>query len=349
MRKLRIGYVPYSSKLTHPGDRRRLVYWARKRGHELILDSEIRCDVIFKTVRADLNFSRISQNKTPFILDLVDGYLGSESNWRDWLRGAGKVVTGQMSGPIKPFSEIIKIACNMADAVVCETPEQVDVIKPFCENVHPILDFHEEFPFLPFKSDPANIKSKSLIWEGLPYTAKGLLQLNNFFSSKNRIEDISLEMVTDLNYPTFLGKYIPRRTSTIVKDIKDELGSNFQLTKWSLKSVVEASQRAEVAVLPLDPKGFLNPLKAENRLLIMWRLGLPTLTSPSNAYCRVMSQTGIHGICDSEIKWTEKLNFLLESKEIQANMVSAGQQYVRDTHSEELVLRAWDQLFESVL
>ena len=349
MKKLRIGYVPYSSDLTHPADRRRLVYWARNRGHELVLNLDSNCDVIFETARTDLSHKRRKQSDAPIILDLVDGYLGGEEYWRDWLRGAGKVFTGQLSGPIRPFSQVIESACSSVAAVVCETKEQVKTIDPFCSNVHPILDFHEEFPFLPFNADHAKAKTKSIIWEGLPYTASGLNLLTDFFSLSAKEKSVSLEMVTDLSYPQFLGKYINKPTSGIVKNIESVLGVNFQITEWSRDAVVSAAKRANLAVLPLDPKGFLNPLKAENRLLIMWRLGLPTLASPSSAYIRVMDELGIDGICENENQWTQKTNFLLGSIETQEAMVKAGQQYIRDNHTEEKVLCAWDNLFSSVV
>jgi hypothetical protein len=349
VRKLKIGYVPYSADLTHPADRRRLVYWAKKRGHELVLNTELMCDVVFKTVRADLSEGRNLSNESPYILDLVDGYLGHENYWRDWFRGAGKVVTGQISGPIKPFRKVIESACANAAAVVCETSEQAETIEPFCNNVHPILDFHEEFPFLPFNKDQLANSHTTLFWEGFPYTAKGLLLLCDFFASYRESENIFLEMVTDLRYPTILGKYCSKPTTTIVNDVIATLGSRCEITKWSLDSVIRASNRANIAVLPLDPNGVLNPLKAENRLLIMWRLGMPTLTSPSSAYLRVMRDVGIDGVCLNSQDWTMKLYNLIESPRLQRNMVEAGQQYLRDTHSEELLLQAWDNLFESVL
>ena len=349
MRKLKVGYIPYSPNLTHPADRRRLVYWAGKRGHELVLDTDLKCDVVFKTVRADLGENAKMNKKTPYILDLVDGYLGPETFWRDWLRGAGKVVTGNISGPIRPFRKIIENACSSASAVVCETSEQSRTIEPFCTNVHSILDFHEEFPFLPFKTNLSSQKSVSLFWEGLPYTAKGLVLLRDFFVINHNVDSISLEMVTDLEYPLLLGKYFSKSTIDIVKNIAGTSGSCIKVTEWSIESVISAAQRAKIAVLPLDPKGVLNPLKAENRLLIMWRLGLPTLTSPSNAYLRVMNQLEIDGICRSSEEWTKKLHDLIDSERLQKEMVQNGQQYIRDTHSEELILQAWDRVFESVL
>ena len=127
------------------------------------------------------------------------------------------------------------------------------------------------------------------------------------------------------------------------------MGDNFKLTKWNLESVVVAARRSHIAVLPLDPLGTLNPLKAENRLLMMWRLGLPALASPSLAYLRVMNNTQISGICRDSNEWQTKIMELIESVELRRESVERGQQYIRDTHSKEIVLDAWDKLFEGVI
>jgi len=67
------------------------------------------------------------------------------------------------------------------------------------------------------------------------------------------------------------------------------------------------------------------------------------------AYLRVMSETQIDGICHSPKEWQEKIINFMESLELRKESVEKGQQYIRDTHSEELLLNAWDELFESVL
>jgi hypothetical protein len=156
-------------------------------------------------------------------------------------------------------------------------------------------------------------------------------------------------MVTDLRYPLFLGKYFYQPTQQILKDIPKILGEDFKLTNWNLEAVVETARRSHISVLPLDPSGTLNPLKAENRLLMMWRIGLPTLTSPSLAYSRVMRDAQIDGICEDSEQWQVKIMQLMDSIELRKESVEKGQQYIRDTHSKEKVLSAWDKLFESVL
>ena len=349
MPKVKIGYIPNSPDLSHPADRRRLAYWAKNRGHEIILDLGQPYDVLVLSGRADLTRWSEMENRPPLILDLVDGYLGKEHLWRDWLRGTGKVVTGHNSGPPKQYRKIVSGACQLAEAVVCETDEQRETILPFCANTHAILDFHEEFPMLPFNRKVQTENFPALMWEGLPFTAKGLLLLETSFLEIAKTCPISLEMVTDLEYPLFLGKYFYQSTEKILPTIPRILGDNFKLTKWNLESVVEASKRSHIAILPLDPSGTLNPLKAENRLLMMWRIGLPTLTSPSLAYQRVMRDTQINGICRDSDKWQMKITELMESVELRQESVERGQQYIRDTHSEKIVLEAWDKLFESVL
>lgn len=347
--KLKIGYVPYSPDLGHPADRRRLVHWANKRGHEITLDLNEKVDVIVLSERADLTAWSRKKNRPPLILDLVDGYLGREHLWRDWARGGGKVITRHVSGAPRPYRRIVAEACSKAQAVICETVEQRETIVPYCANTHAILDFHEEFPMLPYRESPSGEKFPSLMWEGMPFTAKGLLLLQETFSAVSKTRPISLTMVTDVTYPLFLGKYFYRGTENILGDIPKILGDRFTLSKWSLEAVVATAKKSDLAVLPLDPAGTLNPLKAENRLLMMWRIGLPVLTSPSLAYSRVMAQTELNGVCASPAEWSQKVSEMIESPELRMRSVERGQQYIRDTHSEKIVLEAWDKLFESVV
>ena len=349
MAKLRIGYAPYSSDLNHPADRRRLLHWAKKRGHEIVLDLESGYDVLFLSGRSDFTKWTNRAIRTPVILDLVDGYLGDEDVWRDWSRGVGKVLTGQNSGTPRNFRKIVSEACFLSQAVACETSEQRETILPYCSNTHAILDFHEEFPLRKF-SETTNKESKaSIIWEGLPYTAKGLLQLERAFTEISKTKPISLEMVTNLKYPLLFGKYFLQDTVKIIGKIPAVLNDNFKIIEWKLDSVLRSAAKSQIAVLPLDPVATLNHLKAENRLLMMWRIGLPVLASPSLAYSRVMRSIDSSGICSTPEDWEMKILELTESERTRQEIVEKGQQYIRDTHSERIVLESWDKLFGSVI
>ena len=349
MNKLRIGYTPHGATLSHPADRRRLVYWAKKRGHQIILDPKETRDVNVLAGRSDFARKFERDDKVPTILDLVDGYLGQEDSWKDWARGIGKVFSGQLSGTPKPYRQIIANACLRSNAVICETPEQSRTITPFCANVHSILDFHEEFPMLPPNPKLKNPNYSQLMWEGLPFTISGLTQIEYSLQELSVSHKPRMQVVTDSKYPLLLGSYIYRDTERLLGSVPKILGGGFSMKEWSIESVIESSKSSDLAVLPLNPSSMLNPLKAENRLLILWRLGLPVLTSPSLAYVRVMERTGIAGICASPYDWKVKMERTLDSEELRLESVLAGQQYIRETHSEVLLLKAWDDLFESVL
>ena len=45
MKKLRIGYVPINKALNAPGDRRRIVFWAKERGHEVVTNLEEKSEI----------------------------------------------------------------------------------------------------------------------------------------------------------------------------------------------------------------------------------------------------------------------------------------------------------------
>jgi len=90
-------------------------------------------------------------------------------------------------------------------------------------------------------------------------------------------------------------------------------------------------------------------LKPENRLLIMWRLGLPCLTSPSPAYIRVSRQAEVSAVCNSLEEWLMNFERLLNDPVFAYNEVIAGQNYLRENHNQAILLKKWDAAFDSVI
>jgi hypothetical protein len=104
MSKLKIGYWPLSKTFQAAGDRRRLIFWANARGHEIVTDLNQKVDVLIASENSDFNSSYFSRKKTPVILDLIDAYLSPLNAQDDFARGLAKKISGQISGSIKPFS-----------------------------------------------------------------------------------------------------------------------------------------------------------------------------------------------------------------------------------------------------
>jgi len=350
MRKLKIGYWPLSENLKSAGDRRRVVFWAHARGHEIVTDLRQNVDVIIASEKSDFNSLAFANPKTPIIFDLIDAYLSPLNSYDDLARGVTKRLTSQISGGIKPFSYHVKDFCLGVNAVICSSIEQERVIKPYNLNTHVILDSHDEIPFIEAKIlKPKTGAETRILWEGQPATIRGVREISSTLTQLSAANTLHFDFVTDENYFQFLGKYIRRSTSTL---LKKDLGESFpkaSITPWTLSNLVESAKQSSIAMIPIDLSVPMQLLKPENRLLIMWRLGLPCLTSPSPAYVRVTDQAGVKGACEDSNAWHLNFNHLLNDPSFAYDEIVRGQDYLREFHTRTILLEKWDRAIESVV
>ncbi|MFZ2227627.1 MAG: hypothetical protein WAU98_03930 [Candidatus Nanopelagicaceae bacterium] len=285
------------------------------------------------------------------MFDLVDGYLATESVVHDWFRGTSKVLAGQLSGAPKPFTKFVADLCAQSAAVICSSPEQREMIRAHSENVHVILDSHDEIPLLPFvERSQKSSQAPQVLWEGMPATLAGVAQIRKTLENlQNRSEGIHLNFVTDPSYYRLLGKFFPGQTSTLLRKSLHEAYESAEIIPWSQSNLVDASRRSSAAIIPIQLQNKLQFMKPENRLLIMWRLGLPCLTSSSPAYKRVAMNAGTDTICDTPKQWESKLSEILEDHDFARDIVARGQAYLAENHNREILLSKWDQAFQSVL
>ena len=350
MKELKIGYWPLSSDLKSPGDRRRLVFWAKARGHTVVTDLSKKVDVIVASENSDFNSSLLAKRNTPIVFDLIDAYLSPRNSIDDFARGLAKRLAGQISGRVKPFSHHINDFCLRSDAVICSSPEQEALIKPYNTNTHVILDSHEEIPFIEI-----GVRSKLLsneiriLWEGQPATIRGVGGIASELYQLSETNDLRFDFVTDQKYYKFMNKYIEGDTLELISKDLPQISSNANIIDWSISNLVASAQKCEIAIIPIDLRVPIQRLKPENRLLIMWRLGLPCLTTASPAYIRVSQIAGVNAICKNPQDWLENFNRIITDKSFAQKEVLRGQNYLSEFHSREILLGKWDAAFESAL
>ena len=350
MRKLRVGYWPLSPTLNSAGDRRRLIFWANARGHSIVTDQNQSVDVIVASENSDFNSPYFARNQAPIIFDLVDAYLSPLNLIDDVARGLAKRITGHMSGAVKPFSHHVRDFCINSSAVICSSNEQEEIIRRYNINTHVILDSHDEIPF----SDPPNSRTSisdkhRILWEGQPATIGGVKIISPVLLKLSKTNSLSLDFVTDEKYFQFLNKYIERSTLGLLENNLGQLIDLVNIIPWTAKNLVECAQASSIAMIPIDLSVPMQRLKPENRLLIMWRLGLPCLTSPSPSYVRVAHQAGVVAVCNTLEDWFINFNRLLDDPGFAFDEITAGQNYLRENHNQTILLKKWDLAFESVM
>src|SRR6266513_2522250 len=102
LQHLKIGYWPYHTSLSSPGDRRRFIFYA---------------------------------NERKIIFELIDSYLLEDINLFVLLRGPARFLGKKESGLYFNYRQAILLMVQKADAVVCSTALQRDFMLHWNNNI----------------------------------------------------------------------------------------------------------------------------------------------------------------------------------------------------------------------
>lgn len=347
---LKIGYQPLSPTLTSAGDRRRLLFWAKDRGHTVVTDLSRKVDIIVASENSNFQSKYFAQKKVPVIFDLIDAYLSPLNPYDDFVRGLAKKLSGQISGGIKSYSHHVRDFCIDSDAVICSSIEQEAVIQTYNSNTHVILDSHDEIPFtVPKHVRNTSLENVQILWEGQPATIRGVQQISSVLSQLSKEIELQFDFVTDEKYFRVLGKYLEMNTLELLKKDLAPIIDHVKIVPWTLTNLVNSAKESVVAIIPINFAVPMQRLKPENRLLIMWRLGLPCLTSPSPAYIRVARAAGVNAICESPDDWLKNFRTLVNYPTFAYEEILRGQNYLQEHHNRISLLKKWDKAIESVI
>jgi hypothetical protein len=89
--------------------------------------------------------------------------------------------------------------------------------------------------------------------------------------------------------------------------------------------------------------------KPANKLLLFWRMGMPTLTSPTPAYIKMMRECGLDMVCSTPDDWKDKLKRYMCDETARREAGRKAKAFVDAEYSEEKLLERWDRAFASVL
>jgi hypothetical protein len=341
---MRIGYVPYSSDLTQPGDRRRFPFYAEQRGIEFELaDPANDYDVVVVTPRTDLAaWTRWRRGKLVF--DIVDSYLDIPStNPKQMLRGPAKFVAGEARTPFFSYQRALERILERADAVTCATPEQAATISRYCQNVHPILDVQSRM-VTQVKQDYAAGDPFKLVWEGLGENVRWFSEIRDPLAALGRTRPLELHLVTAVRFKQISQRFWTRETAKIAAHFFDHV----EVHQWSEQSVAQVATACDLALIPLPLDRPLERGKPESKLVSFWRMGLPTLTSATPAYVRVMDAAGQRLYCRSQADWSEALGRLAGDQSAREQAGRGGRAFAEREYGDERLLSAWDAVFNSL-
>lgn len=341
-----IGYAPYSPALDRPGDRRRFCFYAKAGGlsFEVTQQPTPRHDLVVVTSTADITRWARADSSITVVYDLIDSYLAVDRhNVKSLGRGVAKRLSGETSRLALSYRRAIEAMCARANAVICTTTEQREQILRFCPNVHVILDDHGAEASVRKQNFDAHAPFR-LVWEGLPYTLPAFGEIRSVLDQVQRRHALELHLITDLALHSYANRFLKRSTEAFA----GRYVSNFYLHEWRQETLAREIASCDLAIIPALLGDPLFAGKPENKLLLFWRMGMPTVTSATPAYERAMLAAGLDMTCRDTQAWEEVLEHYIVDRVARELAGTRGHGYVSAEHSAASRIARWDELFASV-
>jgi len=352
LKLIKVGYVPYSRNLAHPGDRRRLGFWADRVGSELEIDAPLSSDILILSSNANL-MNWIDKSKIPVILDFIDGYLGENPNFlRDFLRNIIRTFKGTSSLRWITYTNHLKEACKRSNAVIVASVEQKIFVEKYNKNVFIILDNHSEV-LVGHKPEsnkaqllPERGSQNRIFWEGFGYTLKHFKVVSDALDIFLLDHDMILTLVTVPEFHRWGGYLGKVKTSDLVKKYFPNSWNRVEIIPWSIENLLDQAKLSRFAIIPIDSQDRFASIKSENKLLSMWMLGLPTVFSDIPSYRRVARITNELRNCIKSDDWKNGLASIYSDTHTNLQVSTDVQIFLAENHGELAILAKWSQAIE---
>jgi hypothetical protein len=347
LNQINICYLPNDLSLKLPGDRRRFVFFARymKISYETKMQDNY-YQLIYCTYGNNLSkiFEFIKKHpKTKLIFEMIDANL-SEGKWINFLKGCGRFILGKESRVYLNYQTPLKKIIKKAHAVVCASAQQAKILEKYNKNILITTDFFDDE--IKFKKRTWIINKKKtirLFWEGMIYNLKHLLILNEVY--KYLDFRIHVVIVTDLKKPLFLNMF-GFNAKNIAKDFK----FSYKIYEWRKVEVSKIAASCDLGIIPLNLNDIKASSKPENKLIFMWKIGLPVIASATAAYKNTMKLAGVRMYAKHTQDWINILNNFYKLKNYKYIDCSKKRvnKLIKKNYSTARLAYSWSKVFKSV-
>ncbi len=181
------------------------------------------------------------------------------------------------------------------------------------------------------------------MWEGQSTTLPNLQVIREPLNDlRDRVE---LHVVTDPVIHRYFGRFIAYPALAALNGI--ECDRHFH--RWDRASFSSDIIAGDVAVIPIERANALWWGKPENKLVLLWQLGMPVLTTATPVYRRVMDSAGLPMTCATASEWGEQLERLLTADPATLEAIGRqGRDFANRAYSKEEFVARFDRAFESI-
>lgn len=349
-----VGIIPASSDFSHPADRRRPVYFLNKWGVEYeIAEYEKYYQYVYVTISADLTlwskykakWEAVAQ-KPRVIFDFCDDLL-STSAVQDHVRAAYYYLSGKNKRFNSSYKETVLEMISSADVLVCGSDEQKRTLDQYHSNVVVIRDYFGADILT--KKVTYRLRSENelnIFWEGLSHGNIAIFRMLRHIADSIKGFKVRLHIATDPVYCRIGGRLICKPTYEILRRIFKGSAVRFHLYDWNSSTFSSIACACDFAVIPIPASSMMMMRKPENKLLLLWQLGLPVVTSCTESYSRVMTKAGLDYIAEAPSQWVEMIRRIASSEDARLQYMGRAEEYLERYCSEEHIISSWREVFK---
>ena len=118
--------------------------------------------------------------------------------------------------------------------------------------------------------------------------------------------------------------------------------------EWSLENLQKLALKSDLAIIPIDMDNPVTVGKPENKLLLFWRMGLPTLVSGTPAYIDVMKSAKQKYFVEDLPDWVSYIDELILSENKRIKTANEGYAYFENNYSNKYFIKQWEFLLNSI-
>jgi len=346
LNNLKIAYWPYNQSKNEPGDRRRFLFYTNKKKISFeFYNPSSSYNIVLLSEVADIGIIKnLKKNNTKVIYECIDSYYLDNYEWKDTFRGLAKYLTRDNKKLFFNYRNALKKILSDVDGVTCASKEQASQLSEFNDNVHWIPDMPND-EIINVKSSYSKNGIIKLVWEGLPSNVYQLNNLKTVFKRFSESYSFDLHVITNQNYYKHMNRFGRVLTKDIIKDVCE----NIIFHEWDTQTYSKLITECDIAIIPIDRNNIIALGKPENKLIIFWKMGIPTITTATKSYDRVMQEAGIELTCKNNDDWLKHLSTLSSNEGLRKSIGIKGKRYAEENYSEKIVLDKWDKMFESII
>ncbi|MEO6905843.1 MAG: hypothetical protein ABI148_05745 [Ginsengibacter sp.] len=343
---LKIGYVPYSTDLSQPADRRRFPHFAERKNiiYE-IADPKKKYDVIILPAPSNLTKWLLYKRKNPltiFIFEMVDSLIFYTDTFSKLFKGVGRFLMRKDSLVYLNYRKLIIRWLKLADVVICSSTKIKTSISKWNKNIFVSLDYLEE-EYRSVKNNFEINRKMKLVWEGQGSVLPNFLHFKNLFQQINSI--CELHVITSEKY-SLSGQFRKRDS----KKFLYKLPIKTIFHKWEIETKDQILSECDCGIIPLNKKHLFGWHKPANKLISFWFTGLPTIVSDTPAYKELMNEARDNLFCTGIEDWVEKIKSIKEmSVSERENISKRDRAFVQKNYSDDALDKVWDEIFERVI